>query len=364
VYNVELSFNKSIALPAILRAASVAPSKSPMQILQNVRLQAKDGTFVITASDLETTVQASAEASGDIDICVNAKKLTDVIKALPDGADVKLKVGEKISITSGRSRFSVQKVDTETFPNMEDIGDVSRVPVNGAVLAELFNSVDYAVAKNDVRYYLNGVFLQVKDGQLTLVASDGHRLTKNSVPVGNVQDLSAIIPNSAVSAIKKTLAISEGVTLDVGNRWCRIMTGSETVMCKLIEGKYPDIEKVLTKETKTEIKSYRKDLMDAIKRALIVADDRTNALVATIEADEIEIKAVNGLAEESTEVVELIVSFGVSDERYGFNGKYVLESLQAIDSEQVKISISERDIIMIESCDDSPWLSIVMPMRV
>jgi DNA polymerase-3 subunit beta len=330
-------------------------------------LESSEHGLKITATDLETQIVSSSE----VDVveqgcaCVSAKKLYDVVKSLPDDATISASEKDgKLIVKAGRSRFSLATIDPSNFPVFDTGAKLVSVELDSDVLRYLIDSVDFASAKDDVRYYLNGVFLTSNGGTITAVASNGHRLAKNEIEVV-CEPFSAIVPSNAVASIKKT-ANGSTITLSVGERSIAVSTESENLEAKLIEGKFPDFNRVIPAPNSfvAEVEVNRRSFVDALKRASILSEERTGAIVLSANQEAISITSANSSDESASESVDVVALFGEQIERVGFNVNYLIQAISSVACENVKLMVSDKGTVVISSENFPFWKTVIMPMRV
>lgn len=342
--------------------------RQTLPILSNVLLTAQDGNLTLTATDLEVELSAKIELPVETAgaITLPARKLHDILRALPDDATVVLSVeGDKATVRCGRSRFALMTLPAGDFPTLEDLpfgGDI-RLPQR--TLRTLIERTHFAMAQQDVRYYLNGLLLEVGPGVLRLVATDGHRLAFQELPaeVDVTEPRQVIMPRKGVMELMRLLADSDAeVVLGLGANHIRLMLGDIRLTSKLIDGKFPDYQRVIPPEGSRVVIAERMALRSALARTGIVLNDKTQGIRLQLEDWILRTQAQNPDQEEAEEEIEINYNGGPME--IGFNVTYLLDALGALGGELAKLSFSDSaSSCLIEEAEGSSSKHVIMPMR-
>jgi DNA polymerase-3 subunit beta len=371
---MKFTTTKSEILGSLQRAASVASSKGTLPILEHLLIEVQHTHGRITASDLEIQVVSLPEGirtETEGRVCIPAKKVHDIVKLLPDGDISFTLTGEKLSIKSGKSRYSISTLPAENFPAF-DRGDVGQtVVVSAETLRNAIRKTRYAMAQNDVRYYLNGMALQVENGIMRTVASDGHRLAffESGMPDLDTQTPLVIVPPKGIDEIAKLCAealkndAEAEITLSVGSSSISADYNGIVIASKLIEGKFPDYNRVIPKQFTTELFADAKELNAAVNRVSVVSDDKTSAVLVEVTESAINLRASHSGSEEAEDVVASM-GFDGKKASAAFTASYLSDALAAVSGTDASIKLTDTGIAVISDTTDDSWLCVVMPRRV
>lgn len=345
----------------------VVERRQTMPILANVLLLVKDGELSITATDLEVELVANLVVDTDEsgEITVPGRKLLDICKALPESAEVSIALhSEKLSIRSGRSKFSLATLPASEYPTVEDIEAKQVTVVAQASLLKLLEKTHFSMAQQDVRYYLNGLMIETKKNCLRAVATDGHRLALCDVELdGDAGDEhQVIVPRKGVLELQRLLSGEGSVTLELGASHIRMQLDGIRFTSKLIDGRFPEYERVIPKATENELLANRELFKAALQRTAILSNEKYRGIRLILRNNAVVLQAHNPEQEEAEEEIE--VSYKGDDIEIGFNVNYLLDALGAVDSEEVILSIVDGNsscLLREPGKDDCKY--VVMPMR-
>lgn len=355
-------------LKPVQAVIGVVERRQTMPILANILVQvAKDG-LAVTATDLEVELVARAELEADEpgEVTVPGRKLLDILRALPDGARIDVKLErDKLVVKSGKSRFSLSTLPAREFPSVEDIQVQRRFTVGQKVLKHLLERTAFSMAQQDVRYYLNGLLFEMSENRLRTVATDGHRLAlADAVGVGEVGNAhQVIVPRKGVLELQRLLEDSDSeARVEVGNNHVRVELAALRFTSKLIDGRFPDYERVLPRTGDKEVLADRVVLREALGRASILSNEKYRGIRLNLSNGNLKILAHNPEQEEAEEEIE--VKYQGAELEIGFNVSYLLDALNAVPSEEVKLSLTDSNSsCLVESSDKSDARYVVMPMR-
>ncbi len=366
---MKLSASRQALLSSLQAVIGVVERRQTMPILANILLQVKDNVLSLTATDIEVELQSSSDVDMDMagEITVPGRKLFDICKALPDGADVKLAVkGDRLTIQSGRSRFSLSTLPAAEFPVIDDIEAGQAVELPSSVVHRLLDKTYFAMAQQDVRYYLNGMLMETDGNIIRAVATDGHRLAlceaqlaDQSLPVQQV-----IVPRKGVLELQRMLGDDGNLKFEMGKNHIRISSGRIRFTSKLIDGRFPDYQRVIPADTQNFLTADRDTLRAALQRAAILSNEKYRGIRLEIRDSGAKIMAHNPEQEEAEEEVE--VEYSGDDIEIGFNVNYLLDALGAVDQETVRISLNDANsscVISMPDIEKSDAKYVVMPMR-
>ncbi len=345
----------------------VVERRQTMPILANVLLVAKDGNVAVTATDLEVELVANAEVEveGAGEVTVPGRKLLDICRALPEEASLSIALsGEKLAIKSGRSKFSLTTLPAADFPTIEDINAGQTIGLPQATLCKLFDKTHFSMAQQDVRYYLNGLLVETDGKHLRAVATDGHRLALCQVELGGkkMPEQQVIVPRKGVLELQRLMSGEGDVDLQLGSNHIRIELEGIRFTSKLIDGRFPEYERVIPQDTSNELSADRDLLKGALQRTAILSNEKYRGIRLIIRDSGMVLQAHNPEQEEAEE--ELEVNYKGDDIEIGFNVNYLLDALGAIESGEVTLSVVDSNsscLLREPGNDDCKY--VVMPMR-
>ena len=364
---MKLSAGREALLKPLQAVIGVVERRQTMPILANVLVVAKNGEVSITATDLEVELVAVAEVDvqADGEVTVPGRKLLDICRALPESAEVLISLsGEKLSVKSGRSKFTLTTLPAAEFPTVEDINAGLTVTIPQATLARLLEKTHYAMAQQDVRYYLNGLLLETGKKYLRAVATDGHRLSLCQVEVDDskLPEQQVIVPRKGVLELQRLMTGEGDLTLELGSNHVRIQLEGIRFTSKLIDGRFPEYERVIPKETGNVLTADRTVFKGALQRTAILSNEKYRGIRLIIRDSGVVLQAHNPEQEEAEE--ELEVSYSGDDIEIGFNVNYLLDALGAIETEEVTLAVVDGNsscLVREPGNDDCKF--VVMPMR-
>jgi DNA polymerase-3 subunit beta len=367
VFLMKLVATREALLKPLQAVIGVVERRQTMPILANVLLVAKSDKLSITATDLE--VELVATASVDVqsggEITVPGRKLLDICRALPDAAEVHIsQSGEKLIVKSGRSKFSLTTLPAAEFPTVDDINAGQSLELPQETLGRLLEKTHFSMAQQDVRYYLNGLLLETGKKHLRAVATDGHRLAlcQAELPGGKLPEQQVIVPRKGVLELQRLLTGVGSLNVELGSNHIRIQLDGIRFTSKLIDGRFPEYERVIPQDTSNALAADRQQFKAALHRTAILSNEKYRGIRLTIQKDAVILQAHNPEQEEAEE--ELEVSYGGAEIEIGFNVNYLLDALGAIDSEQVTLALVDGNsscLLSEPGNDDCKF--VVMPMR-
>lgn len=367
---MKLNISREAFLKPLQLVAGVVERRQTLPILANVLIAVKGGVLSLTGTDLEVEVLGwvnAEDVGGDDEVTVPARKLVDICRSLPEGAQIQLSTesdATTVKITSGRGRFTLSCLPASEFPNTEDGGCLREFTVSEGELKYLIDSTAFAMAHQDVRYYLNGMLWEVREGLLRTVATDGHRLamTTVSLAAGIGEKVQAIVPRKAVTELSRMLAGDGDTAVTLGNAQVRIRTKDFQVTSKLVDGAYPDYDRVLPKGGTRTLIGNREELRSAFARTAILSNEKYRGVRLLLTANELRMVANNPVQEEAEEMVAVAYSGG--DLEIGFNVGYILDALSVLRGQEVRFTLSDANSsALIEDPADGRSTYVIMPMR-
>ena len=357
-------------LSALQAVAGIVERRHTLPILANVLLRKNGPSIELTTSDLEIQVRTQAELGGDASTyatTVGARKLIDILRSLPDDQVITLSSAQnKLTLQAGKSRFTLQTLPAEDFPlvnEASDYGPAFAVPQQ--TLKHLINQVHFAMAVHDIRYYLNGILFVAEGKTLTLVATDGHRLGLAQAQLqSDMPKQEVILPRKTVLELQRLLR-DEDTPIELrfaGNQAKFAFSGMEFVT-KLVEGKFPDYNRVIPKNHKNAIVLGRAPLLASLQRAAIMTSEKFKGVRVNVEPGTLRIASSNAEQEEAKE--ELEVDYNGDAIEIGFNVTYLIDALANLTQEMVKLELQDSNSsALITVPEQAGFKYVVMPMRI
>jgi DNA polymerase-3 subunit beta len=366
-----LKIKREALLEPLQAVTGIIERRHTLPILSNVLLSRTDThiDFVATDIEIEITASMAVEGPGEVKkITVGARKLFDILRALPEGSDVALVLQDKrLQIKSGKSRFNLQTLSAEDFPRLvlaEGIGTHFVVPQK--MLKSLLGLVQYAMAQQDIRYYLNGLLMVIEDGQLKLVATDGHRLAYASREAGdkNLAKQEVILPRKTIIELSKLLEDTDDpVAIELSAAQAKFSFGKVVLVSKLVDGKFPDYGRVIPQNQPKKLKLERIALLQALQRAAILTSDKFRGVRWVLGEGSLRISCSNTEQEEAQE--ELDVPYTGEALDIGFNVGYLVDVLNNLDVAEVECGLGDGNssaLFTVPGRTDFKY--VVMPMRI
>jgi DNA polymerase-3 subunit beta len=342
--------------------------RQTLPILGNVLLKSTGGDLTVTATDLEIEMVArvTANKSEEFQTTLPARKLLDICKALPEASAIKFSIDEtRVSLTSARSRFTLASLPARDFPGLDEIEEQQSFSIPQNQFKSLFDKTSFAMAQQDVRYYLNGILMEISAAKIKLVATDGHRLALSEIEIdtGVSEDRQIIIPRKAVLELSRLLESDESpVKCMLSQNHLRVETSSLIFTTKLIDGKFPDYQRVIPVDGNKTMEIDRETLKHAMSRIAILSNEKYRGIRLTLAPGNLSIQANNPDQEEAEE--ELQVDYDEADVEIGFNVTYLIDVLNVLGSEKVQIKLKDSNSsAIISDSEDESSLYVVMPMR-
>jgi DNA polymerase-3 subunit beta len=366
-----VQLERDALLKPLQAVTGIVEKRHTLPILSNVLIERKQGSLLMLATDLEIQVTARTDLEKgpgeDAGLTVSARKLQEILRALPEGTEAALDVqNNRLQVRSGKSRFNLQTLPVADFPAMADPGaPQAKVAMPQKALRELLLLVQYAMAQQDIRYYLNGLLLVLEGGQVKVIATDGHRLSYAARPLGQQQEKrEVILPRKAVLELARLLADSEdAVTIEIFGAVVRFSFGSTVLTTKIIDGKFPDYTRVVPINYQKRFSIKRQELLQSLQRAAILSNEKFRGVRWMVAAGSLRIFCTNNEQEEAQEELEISYSGEALD--IGFNITYILDVLNNVHSESVECSFGDANSSMLVTVPDNrEFRYVVMPMRI
>jgi DNA polymerase III subunit beta len=364
-----LTTSRDALLAPLQSVSGVVEKRHTLPILSNVLIEKHGDALTLLATDIEiqiTTQHTVQGGSEDASITVGARKLQDILRALPD-SEVSLVLDDKrLTLKAGKSRYALQTLPAADYPRMQlNSGDSLTVRLSQKDFRRQLAQVAYAMAAQDIRYYLNGLLMQVSGSELRLIATDGHRLalSSNLLPE-DLPHTEVILPRKTVMELTRQLADSDDPVEIVitGNQAC-FRFGPIELITKLIDGKFPDYERVIPQGNPKLVVAHRATLLAALQRAAILTNEKFRGLRVVLEPGMLKVISSNAEQEEALE--ELEINYTGDNLELGFNVTYLLDVLNNVTSDTVEIHLNEpMSSALFTVPGNEQFKAVVMPMRI
>jgi DNA polymerase-3 subunit beta len=364
---MKFTATREALLKPLQAVIGVVERRQTMPILSNVLIIAKDSRLAVTATDLEVELVAEVDidAESEGEITVSGRKLLDICKALPEGSKISVSLsGEKLSVKGGRSKFNLVTLPAAEFPVIEDIKAGQIITVSQASFGRLIEKTHFSMAQQDVRYYLNGMLLEAGGQYLRAVATDGHRLSlcQAELPGKELDEQQVIVPRKGVLELQRLMDGEGDLNIELGANHIRIQLDGIRFTSKLIDGRFPEYDRVIPKQSSNELKADRTEFKGALQRTAILSNEKYRGIRLIIQDSGVVLQAHNPEQEEAEE--ELNVEYSGEDIEIGFNVNYLLDALNAVEGDDVTLSVQDSNSsCLIREPDNDDCTFVVMPMR-
>ena len=375
---MKLTIERSDLLNALSHVQNVVERRNTIPILSNVLIEAKGAevTFVATDLDIEAVDSADARVSSEGAITAPAGTLFDVVRKLPAGADVELELNpenRRLSIRSGRSQFALPTLPATDFQTMTGDDAAIKFDVEAAGLRRLIDKTRFAISTEETRYYLNGVYMHVAEGDakkkvLRAVATDGHRLALADTPApkGSEGLQGVIVPRKAIAEVRRLIDQTDNdVSIAVSETKIVFRAGRAVLTSKLIDGTFPDYERVIPQDNDKELMLECAAFGQAVDRVATIATEKSRAVKINLEGERLTLTVIN--PDTGTAAEDMVVSYQDDAMEIGFNSRYLLDVMAQIKGGEAKLVLkdSASPTIITDAADDTQSaLYVLMPMRV
>lgn len=366
-----LQLDRDALLTPLQAVTGIVEKRHTLPILSNVLLERRNEHLSLIATDLEIQITTSCDAgSADAEahsLTVSARKLQDILRSLPEGVATTLDVqSNKVQLKAGKSRFNLQTMPADDFPRMADPGELQgKFSISQKLLQNMLLLVQYAMAQQDIRYYLNGLLLVLDDTKIKVVATDGHRLSYAEGPLAaSHEKREVILPRKAVLELSRQLSSGDAdVEVEIYTSQVRFRYGKSELVTKIIDGKFPDFTRVIPVNYNKTIVLSRQDLLHSLQRAAILSNEKFRGVRWMLTAGSLRISCTNTEQEEAQEEMDVTYSGDALD--VGFNITYLLDVLNNVHTDNVECSFGDANssmLITVPGRDDFRY--VVMPMRI
>ena len=365
---MRFSVQREVLLKPLSQVVGVVERRQTLPVLANLLVVVSSEGVSFTGTDLEVEMIArtAAEQLEAGELTVPARKLFDICRALPDGIKVDFRQnGDRVTLSAGRSRFTLSTLPASEFPQVDNIDVVERVTLPEATLKELIDRTAFAMAHQDVRYYLNGTLLDLRENALRCVATDGHRLAlcETAIELNAKTKRQVIIPRKGVLELQRLLDAGDGtVEIEFGRNHLRVRRGDFVFTTKLIDGRFPDYEAVIPIGADKMFSVSRDELRASLQRAAILSNEKYRGVKLELAPNKLNIVAHNPEQEEAVE--ELEVQTVVDGLSVGFNVNYLLDALGALRGNEVTLALRDSNSsCLIRDADNERSRHVIMPLR-
>jgi len=350
----------------------VVERKSTMRILECVLLEAEGHQLQLVATDLDVGVRLSA----DVDVkeagsvCVPARKLHEIVRLLPpETVEVKVREGHRVELRCGSSVFRIVGLSREEFPSLPRVEEGKALRLPRQTVGEMIQRVSFAITNDDSRYAFNGCLLTVGKGSARMVASDGHRLAlvgRELEGAGDGNGLEVIVPKKAISELARLCADEEAEQVECAQKDNQLLfrCGKRELITRLLDGQFPNFERVIPKENNNVFEIEAARLGDAVRRVSLVASEHSRAVRVALAPGKVEISASSPEQGDASEVLD--VAYQGERVHIGFNARYILDFIAAAGAEQVSVALRDKDtqgLLKPVGRKDEDYRYVVMPMR-
>ncbi|NNF96791.1 MAG: DNA polymerase III subunit beta [Halobacteria archaeon] len=366
---MKLSIQRETLLRPLQVVSSVVERRQTLPVLSNVLINCRNNTLTLTGTDLEVEMIAKASLDQEADegeTTLPARKILDICRALPEEAIISLATnGDKAIIRSGRSRFTLSCLPASDFPNIEPIASPYEFSIPQRALKELIEQTQFSMAQQDVRYYLNGLMLEITNNILKAVATDGHRLaiSETQADIEASDNRQIIIPRKGVIELARLLEDSETqIRIQVGENHIKVDFPDISFTSKLIDGKFPDYQQVIPSSPTKELTCERQALYQAFARASVLSNEKYRGMRLQLSDNLLKATVHNPEQEEAEEEIE--VQYKGEEFEIGFNVSYFIDALAAIKTDAVQVHfIDANHSCLVNGVEDTASKYVIMPMR-
>ncbi len=365
---MRFSIQRETLLKRLQQVVGVVERRQTLPVLANLLLVVDSNGVTLTATDLEVEMCARTDADDLVagEVTVPARKLFDICRALPDGCRIKMeRSGERVTVVAGRGRYTLATLPASEFPTVDSIELVERVRLPEATLKDLMQRTSFAMANQDVRYYLNGMLFDLRESSLRCVATDGHRLAMSEAKLQDKvsSPRHVIVPRKGINELQGLFESGDAVVeLEFARNHLRVRREGVTFTSKLVDGRFPDYEAVIPIGADKEVRVQRSDMRDALQRAAILSNEKYRGVKLEVSPNKLRIVAHNPEQEEAIEEIE--ARTGVSELNVGFNVNYLLDALGAIEADEVLLCLRDgQSSCLLRKPDSDDTRHVVMPLR-
>jgi DNA polymerase III subunit beta len=366
---MQIKINREVLLKPLTNVSSIVERRHTLPILSNLLLEAKNNNIQLTATDLEMQISLSVESkfSGELSTTISAKKLLDICRSLPEGVDIDMQSNDsRITVKAGKSRFNLQTLPAPDYPVMTKVaGNDTTIQISQNVLKKLLKQVEFSMAQQDIRYYLNGLLFEVNENKLNIVGTDGHRLSFTSTILNKTYEKTEVIlPRKTVVELIKLLDDSENeVNIELCAGQVNFSFDEIRLISKVIDGKFPDYNRVIPVGHQNTFSVNRMAVLTAMQRASILSNEKYRGIRMVLSNNNLKLISTNTEQEEAEE--ELEINYTKDGLDIGFNVTYLIDVLNNVNDETINFSFADANSsCLITVPTDENYKYVVMPMRI
>ena len=364
------NINRDVLLKPLSAVAGIVEKRHTLPILSNVLIEAKDKQLSLTATDLEMQISLiiATDSTAALNTTLSARKLLDICRSLPESSDMNLTAAEsRITLKAGKSRFNLQTLPAADYPLMSKAAstNTSLITIAQNKLKQLLKQVEFALAQQDIRYYLNGLLIEVNGNKLSVVGTDGHRLSFTSTELAQSYDKQEfILPRKTVIELIKLLDDSEhDVNIEISQAQVNFSFGEIRLISKVIDGKFPDYNRVIPTGHQNSFIADRVAILTAMQRASILSNEKYRGIRMVLSENSLRMISTNSEQEEAEEELEINYQQDALD--IGFNVTYMIDVLNNVSSQNVIFSFADANSsCLVTVAEDPNYKYVVMPMRI
>ena len=366
---MQIKINREVLLKPLMSVTSIVERRHTLPILSNLLLEAKNNQIQLTATDLEMQISLNVASAfkGDLSTTISAKKFLDICRSLPEAAEIDMQSSDsRMVVKAAKSRFNLQTLPAADYPVMTKVASAGiAINISQIELKKCLKQVEFAMAQQDIRYYLNGLLLEVNGNQLNLVGTDGHRLSFTSTKLAQTYDKTdVILPRKTVVELIKLLEDSEGeVSIEIGAGQVNFAFNEIRLISKVIDGKFPDYHRVIPTAHQNTFTVNRVGVLTAMQRASILSNEKYRGIRMVLSNNNLKLISTNTEQEEAEE--ELEISYNKEAMDIGFNVTYLIDVLNNVSDESINFSFADANSsCLITVPNDENYKYVVMPMRI
>jgi len=364
---MKIDVKRDDLLQSLQSIIGVVERKQTMPILSNILINIKADHYSLTATDLEVELISHVYSDNENEFSFTApgRKLLDICRALPSSSSILIESKDnKIQVSSGKSKFNLTTLPENEFPLIKDIQSNNEIIIKQDRLKQIIDKTHFSMAQQDVRYYLNGLLIELESKKIRAVATDGHRLALSSSTTADENEggTQVILPRKGVMELQRLLDGQNEIKVALGDNHIQVKFETVSFTSKLIDGKFPEYGRVIPSNTENKLKANKNDLKIALSRAAILSNEKYRGIRLIIKTNELTIQAHNPEQEKAEE--SIAIEYEGNDIEIGFNVTYLIDALNAVGSDEVILSVVDNNSsCLISDPEDETSKFVIMPMR-
>ena len=366
---MNIKIDRELLINPLGNVSGIVEKRHALPILSNLLLENQQGNLKFTATDLEMQISThiKTKLSEDFQITISARKLFDITRALPEKSNIDIEIEEtKVTVKAKKSRFNLQTLPAKDYPVMKkDENETIELKLSQKIFKQLLKQVDFAMAQQDIRYYLNGLLIEIKEKNINIVGTDGHRLSFTSTTLKeSSKNIQVIVPRKTIVELVKLLSDTDDpINIGFTNNQVNFKFNDIDLITKVIDGKFPDYSRVIPEGHTNIFNIDRESLLDAMLRASILSNDKYRGIRMVVEENNLKLISNNSEHEEAEEELEIVYKGEKID--IGFNVTYLIDVLTNIQSSQLSIAFSDSSSsCLVTIPKNKEYKYVVMPMRI